>query len=512
MLLLIPGPVTTDARVRAAAAQDYAPWDNDFRELYRQVCAGVLRAACARPDEHVALALPGCGHFAVEAAIRTLMPPGGRLLVPSTGAYASRLQRLAVEAGRVAVPLYVGVRDRIDPQAVAQALEQDPTISHVALVYSETSSGICHDAPAIARVAQALGRRVIIDAVSAFGALPLDLSDLPAVDAVALTANKCLEGLPGAAFVVARRDSLDAAQGRAGSWSLDLADIYQQSLQPNAGPRFTPPAPTLAAFAVALARYHEEGREARLARYTANMRALYQGVGEIGLTPWLPPALQGPIVVNAGPGHAGLGPAGLRRRAQAPRLRAQQFQEHRTAFLPCRLHRRLLGRPDAASRPGHGRGAVRTRHPRDRRRPEAGAPFHPDRIGNTNMRLLHTMLRVGNLDKSIDFYTNVLGMRVLRRNDYPDGKFTLAFVGYQDEAEGAVIELTHNWDTDKYDLGSGYGHIALEVDNAYEACDKVKERGGKVTREAGPMKHGTTVIAFVEDPDGYKIEFIQKKG
>ncbi|AUT46123.1 lactoylglutathione lyase [Achromobacter sp. Marseille-Q0513] len=128
------------------------------------------------------------------------------------------------------------------------------------------------------------------------------------------------------------------------------------------------------------------------------------------------------------------------------------------------------------------------------------------------MRLLHTMLRVGNLDKSIDFYTNVLGMRVLRRNDYPDGKFTLAFVGYQDEAEGAVIELTHNWDTDKYDLGSGYGHIALEVDNAYEACDKVKERGGKVTREAGPMKHGTTVIAFVEDPDGYKIEFIQKKG
>ena len=95
MLLLIPGPVTTDARVRAAAAQDYAPWDNDFRELYRQVCAGVLRAACARPDEHVALALPGCGHFAVEAAIRTLVPPGGRLLVPSTGAYASRLQRLA---------------------------------------------------------------------------------------------------------------------------------------------------------------------------------------------------------------------------------------------------------------------------------------------------------------------------------------------------------------------------------------------------------------------------------
>lgn len=126
------------------------------------------------------------------------------------------------------------------------------------------------------------------------------------------------------------------------------------------------------------------------------------------------------------------------------------------------------------------------------------------------MRILHTMLRVGNLDRSIDFYTSVLGMRVLRCKDYPDGKFTLAFVGYQDEADGAVLELTHNWDTDKYDLGNAYGHIALEVDDAYAACEQVKARGGKVVREAGPMKHGSTVIAFVEDPDGYKIEFIQR--
>lgn len=127
------------------------------------------------------------------------------------------------------------------------------------------------------------------------------------------------------------------------------------------------------------------------------------------------------------------------------------------------------------------------------------------------MRLLHTMLRVGNLEQSLAFYTNVLGMRQLRRKDYPDGKFTLAFVGYQDESEGAVIELTHNWDTPSYDLGSGYGHIALEVEDAYEACARIKAKGGKVTREAGPMKHGQTVIAFVEDPDGYKIELIQHK-
>lgn len=127
------------------------------------------------------------------------------------------------------------------------------------------------------------------------------------------------------------------------------------------------------------------------------------------------------------------------------------------------------------------------------------------------MRLLHTMLRVGDLDRSLAFYTDVLGMKQLRRKDYPEGKFTLAFVGYQEESEGAVIELTHNWDTAAYDLGNGYGHIALEVDDAYEACARIKAKGGKIAREAGPMKHGQTVIAFAEDPDGYKIELIQRK-
>jgi len=127
------------------------------------------------------------------------------------------------------------------------------------------------------------------------------------------------------------------------------------------------------------------------------------------------------------------------------------------------------------------------------------------------MRILHAMLRVGNLENSIEFYSQVLGMRVLRRKDYPQGKFTLAFVGYQNESDATAIELTHNWDTKEYDLGAGFGHIAIEVDDAYIACEMVKKRGGKVTREAGPMKHGLTVIAFVEDPDGYKIEFIQKK-
>lgn len=127
------------------------------------------------------------------------------------------------------------------------------------------------------------------------------------------------------------------------------------------------------------------------------------------------------------------------------------------------------------------------------------------------MRILHTMLRVADLERSLAFYTGVLGMKLLRRTDYPDGKFTLAFVGFDDEAKSAVIELTHNWGVEKYELGNAFGHIAIEVEDAYATCENIKQRGGKVVREAGPMKHGSTVIAFVEDPDGYKIELIQKK-
>jgi len=121
------------------------------------------------------------------------------------------------------------------------------------------------------------------------------------------------------------------------------------------------------------------------------------------------------------------------------------------------------------------------------------------------------MLRVGNLQRSIEFYTTVMGMKLLRQKDYPEGKFTLAFVGYGPESENSVIELTYNWDTDHYELGDGYGHIALEVDDVYRACEDIRQRGGKIIREAGPMNAGTTIIAFVEDPDGYPIELIGKK-
>ena len=127
------------------------------------------------------------------------------------------------------------------------------------------------------------------------------------------------------------------------------------------------------------------------------------------------------------------------------------------------------------------------------------------------MRLLHTMIRVGDLEKSINFYTEILGMKLLRQKDYPDGKFSLAFVGYGNEQDNSVIELTYNWDTDNYDLGSGFGHLAIEVDDVYAAAEKIRDQGGKIIREAGPMNAGTTIIAFVEDPDGYQIELLAPK-
>jgi len=300
MLLLIPGPVTTHSSVRAAAAQDYAPWDLEFRGVLTQIRQRVLAIAGGRAGEHVTLPLQGCGHFAMEAAIRTFVAPGSTVLIPLTGQYADRLVRLATEAGRRVVTLPMLPTERVDPAAVQAALEADPAISHLAIVYSETATGIVHDAPALAEAAGQAGRRVLIDAVSAFGAMPIDIGRMPMVDSITFTSNKCIEGLPGMALTVARVDSLKAGAGRAASWSLDLADVYAHSERVGPGShRFTPAAQAIAAFAVALDRFDAEGGQpARLVRYTANMRVIYDGARALGLQPCLSLDVQGPIVVN----------------------------------------------------------------------------------------------------------------------------------------------------------------------------------------------------------------------
>ena len=307
MMLLIPGPVSTDPRVRAAAAEDYAPWDDDFRAMYARLRRRVRDLVGGAEGVHACLPLPGCGHFAIEAALRTFVPPGGRVLVPMTGSYADAIRRLATEAGRAVSLLEVADGARTDPQAVEAALRADAGISHVAFVYSETSTGIVHDVPALAEAAGRAGRRVIVDGVSAIGALPFDISRLPMVDSVSFTSNKCLQALPGTSLTVSPVDRLEACAGQAGSWSLDFSALYAHSVEVNWGAhRFTPAAGTLASLDVALDLLAAEGgRAARLARYAANMRALCDGVRSLGLETCLGAELQGPIVVNVrAPGRA----------------------------------------------------------------------------------------------------------------------------------------------------------------------------------------------------------------
>ncbi|MCI0756603.1 2-aminoethylphosphonate--pyruvate transaminase [Teichococcus vastitatis] len=315
MLLLIPGPVQTRPEVRAAMAVDIAPWDRDFfpeyiaiREKLRDVAGGVA-------GQHACLPLQGAGHFITEAAIRSFIPPqgqpgAGRLLIPMNGAYAERMARLAREAGRAVVTLPCPDTRGVTPAEIALALAADPAISHVGVVYSETGSGIVNDVPAIGAVVREHGRRMIVDAVSAFGALPFDLKAQPEVDAVVFTSNKCIEGLPGLGFAICPVERVEQAAGQAGSWSFDLADVYATAQRAGWGSfRFTPPVQALHAFGIALDIFLAEGGQpARLARYRENCRILYEGGRALGLKPYLDWKQQGPIIaLFHQPEHPGFG-------------------------------------------------------------------------------------------------------------------------------------------------------------------------------------------------------------
>jgi 2-aminoethylphosphonate-pyruvate transaminase len=300
MLLLIPGPVQTRPELRAVMGQDIAPWDNDFRAVYAGIRDRIRDLAGGTAETHATLPLQGCGHFMVEAAIRTFTAPGARILIPMNGAYAGRLQRLALEAGRTPVPLTIPDTRPVTADEVAAALAADPDITHVAMVQSETGSGIVNDPAAIGAAVRNAGRRMILDAVSAFGALPLDLGSQPEIDAMVFTSGKCFEGMPGIGFAVARIDRTVAAAGNAGSWAFDLSDVYVHALRAGWGSfRFTPAVQALNAFATALDLHAAEGGQpARLARYQENAKLLYDGALSLGLTPYLERQHQGPIIVT----------------------------------------------------------------------------------------------------------------------------------------------------------------------------------------------------------------------
>lgn len=306
MLLLIPGPVSTHPAVRQAMAADFAPWDRTFRSIYADVLSRLLMIAGGDEGEHVVLPLQGSGHFMVEAVLRTFLPHHGKVLVPITGVYGQRIARLARESGHHVVPLAVPPKSRISSHDITTACNTDPQISHVAFVYSETGTGVIHNAPEISAAARLAGRRVIVDAISAFGAFPLDIKDHPEIDAVIFTPNKCLESVSGVSFAVARQDRLTECRQNAKSFCMDLSDVHAYAKRWGAGfSRFTPPTQIIAALAVALGLYEREGQSARLSRYNENLKILYDGVVDLGLVPWLERPVQGPVVVNVvAPAHA----------------------------------------------------------------------------------------------------------------------------------------------------------------------------------------------------------------
>ena len=294
--LLTPGPLTTSATVRQAMLHDWGSRDAAFVAMNRRVRERLVTLAGGE-GTHVCVPVQGSGTFAVEAAIGTLVPRAGKLLVLVNGAYGRRMVQIARVIGRACASIETAEDTPVSPDGLDRALAADGAISHVAVVHCETTSGILNPVEAVASVCARHGRRLLIDAMSAFGALPLDARET-AFDAVMASANKCLEGVPGMGFVIMRRSSLAAAEGNAHSLSLDLFAQWR-GFEQNEQWRFTPPTHVVAAFDQALDEHAAEGGVAgRGARYRRNMQILLDGMSKFGFVSLLPAALQAPIIAT----------------------------------------------------------------------------------------------------------------------------------------------------------------------------------------------------------------------
>ncbi len=295
-ILLTPGPLTTTHRTKTAMLSDWGSWDSAFNALTASVCRDLMRIVHGEAT-HVCVPLQGSGTFAVEAALGTLVPRGGKVLVPDNGAYCQRIVRILGYLGREAVVLRFAEDERADPARIAQALAADPAITHVALVHCETGTGILNSLREIGDIVAAHGRRMIVDAMSSFAALPIDVRTLP-VDALIAASGKCLEGVPGMGFVIAYRQALEAAEHRCHSLAMDLHDQWRYMLKTGQW-RFTPPTHVVAALRSALDQYIEEGGQpARLARYERNCATLITGMRELGFRTFLADDAQAPIIVT----------------------------------------------------------------------------------------------------------------------------------------------------------------------------------------------------------------------
>jgi 2-aminoethylphosphonate-pyruvate transaminase len=295
-LLLTPGPLTTSASTKAAMRRDWGSRDPEFIALNARIRDRLARLAGAS-DSHVCVPVQGSGTFAIEATIGTLVPRKGKLLVLVNGAYGQRMVRIAGVMGRAVDAIETPEDTPVSPAALDAALAEDPGISHVAVVHCETTTGLLNPIEDVARVCARRGRPLLIDAMSAFGALPLDAREIP-FEAVIASSNKCLEGVPGMGFAIIRREALEGARGNSHSLSLDLYDQWR-GFESNGQWRFTPPTHVLAAFDQALDEHEAEGGVAgRGARYRGNLKVLLEGLTALGFRTLLPGPLQAPIIVT----------------------------------------------------------------------------------------------------------------------------------------------------------------------------------------------------------------------
>src|SRR5262249_36250896 len=295
-VLLTPGPLTTSVATKAAMLSDWGSWDSAFNTLTASVCRDLVSIVNAEA-EHVCIPLQGSGTFAVEAALSTFVPRKAKVLVPDNGAYCKRIARILGYLGREAVVLAHDEEAPADPARIDSALAADPAITHVAQVHCETGTGILNPLAQIAEVVASQGRGLIVDAMSSYGAIPIDARKLR-FDALVAASGKCLEGVPGIGFVIGRRSALEAASGNSHSLAMDLLDQWQY-MQKTGQWRYTPPTHVVAALRSAIDQYNAQGGQpARLARYQANCAALIGGMRKLGLKTFLPDSLQAPIIVT----------------------------------------------------------------------------------------------------------------------------------------------------------------------------------------------------------------------
>jgi 2-aminoethylphosphonate-pyruvate transaminase len=294
--LLTPGPLTISMRTKQSMLRDWGSWDVDFNNITARVREQLLQIAHAT-GTHECVPMQGSGTFSVEAAIGTLVPRGGHVLVPQNGAYCQRVARICRVLGRKLTTIDYAEDARVVPADIERALAGDPSVTHVALVHCETSTGILNPLTEVAEIVARRGRSLIVDAMSSFGALEIDARQTP-FDAVVAASGKCLEGPPGMGFVIARRAALERSEGNSHSLALDLYDQWVY-MQKTTQWRYTPPTHVVAAFDTALTQYLEEGGlAARGARYAHNCRTLIEGMAKLGLKSFLPAAIQAPIIVT----------------------------------------------------------------------------------------------------------------------------------------------------------------------------------------------------------------------